>query len=213
MNGTAHTLQEGLGMERNRYQLAGWLAIAGAVLFPLGFIIGIAERIITMSAFGDVRMAFGPGDLVMIAFTVISVYVLLSFKRLLNERYNCTEFNTLIMVSIWWAILFQIIGFLEGLVAMRSWHYAEIGLAIMYMSTLALAMIVIGIVDILIAVKIIKLKDKLNDLIVAFGYITLVAGILEITVIFSVFSLILIPVTCVMLGVIFLREKEEVEFV
>lgn len=200
-------------MERNRYQLAGWLAIAQAVLFPLGFIIGIAERVIGMAAYGEVHVAFGPGDLVMIAFTVISVYVLLSFKRLLNERYNCTELNTLIMISIWWAILFQIIGLLEGLVAMMSWRYTEIGLAIMFVSTIVLAMIFIGIVDILIAIKIMKLKDKLNDLIVALGYITLIAGILEITVIFSFFSLILVPVTCVLLGVIFLREKEEVEFV
>jgi hypothetical protein len=213
MNGKAYAVEKGLPMEPSRYQLAGWLAIAQAVLFPLGFIIGIIDRLVGMARYGEVRIAFGLADLVMIAFTIIGVYVMLSFKKLLNERYNCTELNTLIVISILWSILFQVVGLVEGALAMMIGRHAEIALAIMFGGTIALSMIFIGIVDLLIAIRILRLKDKLNDLIVVLGYVTLIAGILEVTVLLSLLSLILVPVTCVLLGVILIREKEEVEFV
>jgi len=74
-------------------------------------------------------------------------------------------------------------------------------------------MVIAGVVDILIAVKILKVKDMFNDLVRAFGYVTMAAGILEATIILSPLALILAPVSCVILAMIFLREKENVEFV
>jgi uncharacterized membrane protein len=47
----------------------------------------------------------------------------------------------------------------------------------------------------------------------AFAYVTMVAGICEVTVLLSLFSLILIPVSAVVLALIFFTDRQEVEFV
>jgi hypothetical protein len=73
-------------------------------------------------------------------------------------------------------------------------------------------MITAGIIDILIAVKLLQIRQKLNEMIRAFTYITLVSGLAELSVVLSPLALLLLPVSCVILGIIFLR-KEEVEFV
>ena len=58
-----------------------------------------------------------------------------------------------------------------------------------------------------------KIKENFGEFIRAFAYVTLVAGICEISVILSPISLVLIPVTGVVLSLIFFRDKQEVEFV
>jgi hypothetical protein len=74
-------------------------------------------------------------------------------------------------------------------------------------------MVSIGIVDILIAVKLLKVRDTFGDYIRAYGYISLVAGICEVTVFLVPLSLILIPASGVVLALIFFRDQEAPEFV
>jgi hypothetical protein len=200
-------------MPENRYSLAGWLAIAQAVLFPLAFGMSIVQDIIGKAAFRFHGPIFGPSDLLFIIFTGLGVYVLLMFRKLLNERYNYHGIDTLIIISIWWGILFQISSLGLKAYAIVLGLEPRLTLALIYLSFFAVAMLTIGVVDILIAVRLLKIKDKLNDLLRALAYITIIAGILEASIVLSPLALILVPVTCVILGMIFLREKEEVEFV
>jgi hypothetical protein len=86
-------------------------------------------------------------------------------------------------------------------------------MVVLNITVLGAAMVTIGIVDIMIAMRLLRIKDALNDLLKAFAYITLIAGICEVSVIMSPLSLLLVPVNFVILGMIFLKEKEEVEFV
>ena len=199
-------------MDENRYALAGWIAITQAVIFPLAFVMSIAQGIIGISAFGYRGPTFGPSDLLFITFTAMGVYTLTMFRRLLNERYNFHDIDTLIIVAIWWGILFQLSSLaLRGWIVVL-WPVPETILTVVYLTFMAVAMLVAGIVDILIAVKLLKAKETLSDLLKALAYVTMAAGLLEVTVVLSPISLILVPVSCVILGLIFLR-KEEVEFV
>ena len=200
-------------MPDNRYSLAGGLAIVQAVLFPLAFGMSIVQDLIGKAAFRFEGPTVGPSDLLFIIFTCIGVYVLIMFRKLLNERYNYHGIDTLIIISIWWSILFQISNLILKAYAILIGLEPRLILAIIYLSIFIIAMLTIGVVDILIAVRLLKIKDKLNDLLRAFAYITIIAGILEASIVLSPLALILIPVTCVILGMIFLREKEEVEFV
>jgi hypothetical protein len=200
-------------MPDNRYSLAGGLAIAQAILFPLAFGMSIVQDLIGKAAFRFEGPTVGPSDLLFIIFTVIGIYVLIMFRKLLNERYNYHGIDTLIIISIWWSILFQISSLVMKAYAIVMGLEPRLILALIYLSFFIVAMLTIGVVDILIAVRLLKIKDKLNDLLRAFAYITIIAGILEASIVLSPLALILIPVTCVILGMIFLREKEEVEFV
>jgi hypothetical protein len=200
-------------MNENRYALAGWLSIANAAIFPLGFAVAFFQAIITKRMFGPHTVTLGPGDLLFIISTGIAVYILIMFKDLLNKRYNYHDIDTLIAVSIWWNVVFQIISLIFGSIGMVMGPKYSMGLTLLMLAFFPIYMIVMGIVDIMIATRLLKIKESLNDIFKVFIYVTLIAGILEVSVLLSPLALILVPVSCVVLGMIFLREKEEVEFV
>ena len=199
-------------MDENRYQLAGWLAITQAVLFPLAFVISIAQGVIGIAAFGYRGPTFGPSDLLFIIFTGISVYTLTMFRRFLNERYNYHGVDTLILLAICWGIVFQISSLALRIWVVTIWPVSETALNIVYLSFFAVSMIGAGIIDILIAVKLLQIRQSVNELVRAFTYITLASGLAEVSVVLAPIALLLVPVWCVILGLIFFK-KEEVEFV
>ena len=199
-------------MDENRYQLAGWLAITQAVLFPLAFVISIAQGLIGAAAFGYHGPVFGPSDLLFLIFTGIAVYTLLMFRRLLNERYNYHAVDTLILLAICWGIVYQISSLALRVWVVMIWPVSETGLTIVYLIFFAVSMISAGIIDVLIVVKLLQIRQSVNELVKAFTYITLISGLAEVSVVLAPIALFLIPVSCVILGLIFFK-KEEVEFV
>ncbi|MGB2770553.1 MAG: hypothetical protein WBC88_12575 [Candidatus Zixiibacteriota bacterium] len=199
-------------MDENRYQLAGWLAITQAILFPLAFVISIAQGVIGIAAFGYRGPVFGPSDLLFIIFTGISVYTLTMFRKLLNERYNYHDIDTLIILAICWGIVYQISSLALRIWVVMIWPVSETALTVVYLVFFAVSMITAGIIDILIAVKLFQIRQSVNKLVRAFTYITLVSGLAEVSVVLAPIALFLVPVSCVILGLIFFR-KEEVEFV
>jgi len=200
-------------MEENKFKLAGWLAVVQAVLFPLGLVMGIIERGLAGGTFDDKRPLLGTADLIMIAFTIIAIYTLLMFRKLLHERYEYRDLDLLIIVSIWWAIVFQAVGLLIGIIAGLYWPVDRVMLAVVYAVFLTGAMVTIGIVDILIAVKLLKIKESLGEYVRGFAYVTMAAGICEVTVLLSPLSLMLVPASAIILALIFFRDEHEVEFV
>ncbi|UCB51738.1 MAG: hypothetical protein JSV10_07055 [Candidatus Zixiibacteriota bacterium] len=199
-------------MDENRYSLAGWVAITQAIIFPLAFIISIAQGLIGVAAFGYRGPTFGPSDLLFIAFTGMSVYTLLMLRNLLNERYNYHDVDTLILLAICWGVVFQISSLALRFWVVTIWPVSETALSIIYLVFFAVTMITAGIIDILIAVKLLQIRQKLNEMIRAFTYITLISGLAEVSFVLAPVALLLVPVSCVILGLIFFR-KEEVEFV
>lgn len=200
-------------MNENRYTLAGWLSIAQAVIFPSGFVLAFFQAIISKRMFGANVVTLGPADLLFTISIGITVYTLIMFRDLLNKRYNYRNIDTLITISIWLNIVFQVISLILGSMGMLLGAKYSMGLSLLMLVFLPIYMIAMGIVDIIIATRLLKIKESLNELFMVFVYLTLIAGILEVSVIFSPMALILIPVYYVVLGMIFLREKEEVEFV
>lgn len=200
-------------MEKSNYSIAGWLAIVQAVLFPLTIILGIVEAGLVAGLFGLKRPFIGPSDLLMVIFTAIAIYTFLMFRKLLNERYDYHDLDLLILISIWWAIIFQAVGLGLGVIAMLYWPVDKVIMVVVYLVFMTAAMVTIGIVDILIAVKLLKIKETFSEYVRVFAYITIIAGICEVSVIFTPLSLVLIPVTAVVLALIFFRDKHEVEFV
>ncbi len=200
-------------MEESKYSFAGWLAIAQAVMFPVAIVIGIVEAAVAGGLMDVHRPFLGPSDLLMVVFTAISIYTLLMFRKLLHERYNYHELDFLIIISIWWAIVFQVVGLGLNVLAMIFWPVKTIVMAVTLLVFMTAAMVTIGIVDIMIASRLLRIKETLGEYVRGFAYVTMIAGICEVSVLFSLFSLILIPVSAVILALIFFRDRQEVEFV
>ena len=213
MNDTALNSQALGGKQEKPYLLAGWLAITMAVLFPLGFLIGIIQQVITAKIAHHFAPTFGIGDLIFLANTLISVYVLLKFRKLLNETYDFKAINTLITLSILWIVLFEVESIGIKLMMISMWPLKDLTVALIQIPFMVFNLLAIGVVDLLMGLKLLKHKESLGGLFVPFAYITLIAAICELSLLLSPIALILVPVSSVIMGMIFLREKEDVEFV
>jgi len=200
-------------MEQNKYAIAGWMAIVQAVLLPVSIIANLIEAGIAGKMFGWHRPVVGPADLLSLIFMAIAIYTLLRFRTLLQERYNCHDLDLLILFAVWWSVIFHVAGALLSILAMIFWPVDKTLFLIVYGIFMVSAMVTAGIIDILIAIKLLKYKDTVSEYIRAFAYITLVAGICEITVLLSPLAFILVPVSAIVLALIFFRDKYEVEFV
>lgn len=210
-------------MSDNRYAVAGWLAILQAILFPISIVFSIVmglmggggfHRFMGMSEFHYRGPIYDPGDLLFVILVGIGVYVYIMFRKFLNERYDFHDIDALITISIIWSIVFTVGIMVSKALMVVYWPVPELTLVIIYISFIAVSMVAIGIVDIFIAINLIKKKDFTNDLLKVFGYITLIAGFCELTVLLSPLSAILLfPATCVILGLVLLRANEEVAFV
>ena len=201
-------------MDRNKYTKAGWISIASAAIFPLMFMLGFAESIVKFKAFDFTGPHIGPSDAVGILHAVFCIYVLIMLRQFLNERHEFRGIDTLITISIWWLISFQFLGIVLKGILMLLWPVPEVIYAASFGSLLVVVLIFIGVVDILIGVKLFGIKKSLSGLLLAYAYVTLIGGIFEVSFIFAGFALILVPVTSVILGILFIKAKEQVvEFV
>lgn len=200
-------------MENSKYKLAGWFAIAQAVIFPVAIVYSLIEQSLAARFLDMHRPIVGPSDFLMIIFTAIAVYTFLMFRKLLNEHYQYHGLDLLIIISVWWMIMFQVIGLGLGIMAMIYWPVDKIIMAVIFMGFFTASMVTVGIIDILIAIKIFQIKDQVSEYIKIFGYISMVAGICEVSVILSPLTLLLVPVLGIILALIFWQKKPEVEFV
>jgi len=201
-------------MESSKYQVAGWLAISQAIILPLAYILKTLQVYLGISAFGYSGPKFGPGDLLILIYTCFYIYTFSMFRKLLNERYNIHSLDILIIIAILLSILSLIFSIFVQSIHMVLYDVTERFFRTIYLTYTALLILAAGVVQILISVKLLMVKKTLNDLFNAFAYVTLATGILEVSVILSPLAvLVFLPVWCVMLGMIFLREKEEAQFV
>lgn len=198
-------------MNQNRYSLAGWVAITQAIIFPLGIFMAIAQGLIGVEMFGYHGPSFGPSDLLLMLFTVMWAYTLWMFRVFLNERFDYHDLDFLITAAICVTALLQMISF--GLRGIAFGLVPIVGTIfnVLYLIFAAFAMITSGVLDILIAVKLLQIRQGGNDLLKVFAYITLAVGILEVTVILSPLAFVLVPVYSVILGMIFLGKQEAVQ--
>jgi hypothetical protein len=213
MSQSAQTYQRQASGETQPYTRAGWLAIIGAILFPVGFGVAVFTAVISAKAFSYQGPIIGPADFIFWIQIACVVYALYMFRRYLNERYEYREINTLIMASILWSIVFTVIGFVLKLMMIVLGIENEPAGTVLMLGFMAVAMITIGVIDIMIATRLLRDKARFTDMIGVFAYVTMVAGICEVSLILLPLSLLLVPVTCVILGIILLRANEEAEFV
>lgn len=209
----AQAYPQGVTAGTHSYTVAGWLAIAAGVLFPVGFGIAIVSAVVGARAFNYHGPIIGPSDFVFWIQSAFVIYALYMFRRLLNERFEFREINTLIMASIIWTVLFTVIGFVLKLFLVVSGLENSPPGIILMSCFLAVAFVTIGIIDIMIAARLLRDAPRFTDLVKGFAYVTMVSGVCEVSVFLIPLAALLVPVSCILLGLILLRANKEVEFV
>jgi hypothetical protein len=211
----AHANVEGIiGMnDVNPYRTAGWLSIAAAILFPLAFVISIVQGLIGIARFNYTGPTIGPSDALFIVFTVFTIYALVMFRRMLNERYNFHDIDFLITICIWWGILFQVVSISYRLIMIVIWPVPQMVYTLSSLGILVLFFPLGGVIDIIISVRLLRDKGRFNEMINVLAYLNMASGICMATIVLSPLTLILMPIWWAILGMVFLREKEEAEFI
>ena len=188
-------------LENSKYKLAGYLAIATAVLL-------IPVTVITIMH--DIPATYNPALLpFIIVFTVImlfcGLYAFYRFKDFLNEYYDFHDIDKL----VWPIMLLRIVVTLFSLLGKVP--DLKLIAGIMTIVT-AIATVILLIIFCFI---LLRLKVSLHGLLKPYAYLTIALCICAMTFVLGIVAVILGVVTNFMLGIILLKtpEKLEVEFV
>jgi hypothetical protein len=191
------------------YTIAGYLSIALAFVLPLLFAFGLAETFIGkhMIEIGDPDI--GPEDLATVLLAAAIVTVLLILRKLLNERYMFAGADRVIAAAVVWYIVITAGSFVMIFFADTTWPAPDTRSIVAIMVFFVLSMTSAGVIDIFLGLRLLQVRERKNELLKVFAYVTLVMGGLEVTVLLSPLALILMPVWCVTAAMLFLREKDE----
>lgn len=211
---TVRTMPEGVDMMlENRFALAGWLSLVAAIIFPVSFVLGVLETAVLDEAFGYEGPIVGPSDGISVIFVLLTVYVLVMFRRYLHERYDYRGIDGLISLSIAWNIIFEVSSLVAGAFLMLVWPIHEGSVIVAGLGVLGLFMLTAGIINLLIGLRLLQSREDFSELLRVYGVLMLLAGIFQVSLLLSPLALFLVPVLHVLLCLILLREKTEAEFV
>ena len=183
-----------MAITQKQLDLAGWCSITNAL---------IAIPSLAMSWFLETVKGIGP-RLSQAILTVVGLglflFVIYSFRRLLNGRFKFHEVDIYITLMIWGNVVLAILS-LSSLGTAQLESFMEI-------VTVA-ALIVFGILSIMFATRLLRLAGNLYGLLKAYCYTTILSGICLITAFLLPLAILTGAVADVILGVIFFRAAEQ----
>lgn len=197
-------------MSAHRYSVAGWLAVTLVPLYFIGGVVIVAQHVVAAVKGNLDALPLGPGDVLAGLLGLVSAYLYIVFLRLLHERYNFRGADIYIKIEI-------AIGFLAGLVMtplLFIFQPDSATLEALFVPLFLPLMLICGILEIQIARKIMAAKSEFSSMIPSYATVLMASGICWVSIIFSFVPILFLePIALVMLGMVFLREKEQVEFV
>jgi len=200
-------------MNENRFDMAGWISIILAVLFPLAFILeGIQDAFMEIKKF-NISVGIGPADILFLLYAVLSIYVLIKLKNYLYENYSFNGLNTMINIAILWHMVFFGGSFILELLFSTIWVWHGLGLPLLLLVFYITGIAVFGIIDLVIGIMLLYHRNRFNNLIKLFGILCLIVGFCEGTVVLSFLTFLFVPASFIVLAIIFFSRIDEVEFV
>ena len=181
-------------MTPEQFIRAGRLAFVNAVitvpLFLLSIILG------TQGDYGAQALQ----TILMVATTLLFVYILLALKEFINSRHAFHDTDTLIHIQVWTSIVLTVFSMLGLLV--QSLREAE--------GMLSLFLIVgLGIVQAVFGYRLLRLPAGLHGRLKPFCYLTIATGVCFAVVVLIPIGLITSTAADVMLGMILIRGGKE----
>ncbi|MBL4672970.1 MAG: hypothetical protein JKX81_11980 [Arenicella sp.] len=205
-------------MNNSDYTLPGIAAIALAILFPMYWIIVIAGGMFDSGINyyqSTIELTFS--DLLFAVVGLLTVYVYLCLKRILNDQFGIEGVNlplNILIVSS--AIYFFCLAALDlamavfgdglGLSAHKFVLNANLSIGIG-------SLFVFGVADILLGVLLLKNPHNQSSILKSLAIVAIIQGVIEITVIFSFALVAIFPVTLVILAVLFMRKPDVLELI
>ncbi len=199
-------------MEENKYALAGWLAITGAILLFPEILFGLLVEI-KPDKLGLLVFPYGIIAITEVAFTV---YAFLRFRSLLNERYSFHKVDFLVLLIV----IGSIVGTAFTVVVRHLYVFGILtqtpAVKIAVVTALMVIAIPLSVVGIVFGVKLLKLEANFRGLLKPMVYIYIAGSICFATFVLILPGVLLFATFQIMMGLVFLRAGEdevELEFV
>ncbi|MEZ5358728.1 MAG: hypothetical protein R3F48_07815 [Candidatus Zixiibacteriota bacterium] len=183
----------------NRYKLIGWTAILSSVfMLPE---LGATNLLAHFSR--DMNYLYTLIGLGHCAWFLCQAVVLYHFKHLLNERCNFTSADKILYLLVIFA----------GIQSAFYGIFAVPGMTDRLLMTAVVLFIPYCILLIILGIMLLRVEENLYGLLRPYSIVINTAGIIGLMVFLMSVSLIVMMISQIMIGIMFLRTREQVEFV
>lgn len=204
-------------MQDNDYLPPGLAALSLALIFPAYWIYVLMVGGSTMpEAYYSNVLKFDISDWVYLALGALEIYVYLSLKRALHDRLNFRGIDILVILIIGNSVIFHSQFFADLSIYLAGdnigIHTRELILKISYFVTTA-GLFAYGVISVLIGVVLLYKLQDLPNLLKYFAVMTLILGIFQLTLVYGLASILLFPVSLLILAGYFIQKPEMIEVV
>jgi hypothetical protein len=202
-------------MQNKDYLLPGVAAILLAVLNPI-YWLGMSQWVGDSYILGQDMMSLGFSDILFASILLLSIYIYLNLKNILNEQLNFNHIDLLVWIYaainiLWMSTLFLDVAITvlpENIVTQNKDTFLNIGLSMSIG-----AIVILGIIDLLIGILLLAKSTELPTLLKIFAIMSVIQGVIGITVVFAATLIFIFPITMIILAMFFLRKPESIEIV
>lgn len=202
-------------MQNKDYLLPGVAAIFVAVISPI-YWLGMAASVGDSDVLWQDMMSLGFSDILFASILLLTIYIYLNLKNILNEQLNFNHIDLLVWIyaaiNILWVstLLLDVASAVlpENIVSQNEGTFLNIGLSIGLG-----AIVILGIIDLLIGILLLAKSTELPTLQKIFAIMSVIQGVLGITVVFAATLIFIFPITMIILAMFFLRKPESLEIV
>ena len=202
-------------MQNRDYLLPGVAAIFVAVISPI-YWLGMAASVGDSDILWQDMMSLGFSDILFASILLLTIYIYLNLKNILNEQLNFNHIDLLVWIyaaiNILWVstLLLDVASAVlpENIVSQNKDTFFKIGLSVSIG-----AIVILGIIDFLIGILLLAKSTELPTLLKIFAIMSVIQGVLGITVVFAATLIFIFPITMIILAMFFLRKPESLELV
>jgi hypothetical protein len=196
---------------KNEYAIAGWLAIATAVLILPSFVLGIATEVAKHKAPELMITLLVPYFLITILYTIFSIYVILRFRRYLNNRHGFHAIDGLITAIIVGVITMTLYAMPMKVLGLMDVLDSPL-LAILAVIPIAVIGIPMGIIGIIIGVRLLALPSQSTSYFKVYAWLSIAAGICFVTFFLGPLGGLIDGAANIVLAMLFLKpETDEIQ--
>jgi hypothetical protein len=201
-------------MQNKDYLLPGVATIFVAVISPI-YWLGMSSPIGDF-ALGQDMLSLGFSDTLFASILLLTIYIYLNLKNILNEQLNFNHIDLLVWIYaainiLWMSTLVLDVAITvlpENIVTQNKDTFLNIGLSMSIG-----AIVILGIIDLLIGILLLAKSTELPTLLKIFAIMSVIQGVIGITVVFAAMLIFIFPITMIILAMFFLRKPESIEIV
>ena len=193
---------------KNEFALAGYMAIAAAVLILPSFVLGVATEVAKHRTPELILPLLVPYFAITICYTIAAIYVVIQFRTLLNKRHGFHAIDGLITAIVVGAVAMTLYAMpmkFFGLTGVLN----EGPMAFLTIIPIAVIGITLGILSIILGARLLKLPADNTSYYRVYAWLSIVAGACFVTFFLTPLGGLIDAAANIVLAMLFLKPDAE----